>query len=145
MHKRGFVLVAAMLACGNAGALDFRSVAEPAVVLYDTPSKQGAKLFILSKDYPVEVVITTDGWVRVRDEAGTFGWLEAKSLTDRRTVMVKVESVDAHESPNESAPVVFKAERGVTLEFLGYSGGWAQVRHRDGATGFVKPADLWGI
>ena len=145
MYLRRFVFVAAMLACGSVSALDFRSVSEAAVVLYDAPSKQGGKLFILSKGYPVEVVISTEGWVRVRDETGAFGWVEAKSLSDRRTVMVKVDSIDARSSQDENAAVVFKAERGVTLEFLGYSGGWAQVRHRDGATWFVKPGELWGL
>ena len=145
MLKRRFVFVAAMLACGSASALDFRSVSEAAVVLYDAPSTQGSKLFVLSRGYPVEVIISTEGWVRVRDETGAFGWVEAKSLSDQRTVMVKVDTVDARSASNENAPVVFKAERGVTLEFLGYSGGWAQVRHRDGATGFVKPGELWGL
>lgn len=145
MHKPWLVFVATALVCGNANGLDFRSVDEPAVVLYDAPSKQGSKLFILSKGYPVEIVIATEGWVRVRDESGAFGWVEAKSLSDRRTVMVKVDSVEARSAPGETAAVVFKAVRGVTLEFLGYTGGWAQVRHREGAVGFVKPGDLWGL
>jgi SH3-like domain-containing protein len=139
------LLLVAGLVCGAAHALDFRSVAEPAVVLYDAPSKQGTKLFILSRDYPVEVVIATEGWVRVRDETGAFGWVEAKSLSERRTVMVKTETLEVRGAPSETAPVVFKAERGVTLEFVRYAGGWAEVRHREGSTGFVKPAELWGL
>ena len=38
-------------------ALDFRSVADPGAVLYDAPSTKAQKLFVLSRDYPVEVVV----------------------------------------------------------------------------------------
>ncbi|MGH8631876.1 MAG: SH3 domain-containing protein [Burkholderiales bacterium] len=125
--------------------LEFRSVAEPAVVLYDSPSKDSPKLFVLSRDYPVEVIISTEGWVRVRDDTGAFGWVEAKSLSSRRTVMVRAQSAQARLSPDDKAPAVFKAEQGLVLEFQGLAGGWAQVRHRDGASGYLKLFELWGI
>ncbi|HWQ40082.1 MAG TPA: SH3 domain-containing protein [Burkholderiales bacterium] len=125
-------------------AIEFRSVAEPAVILYDAPSKDSARLFVLSRDYPVEVIIGTDGWVRVRDDSGAFGWVEAKSLSNRRTVMVKTPA-EARQAPNDSAPAVFKAEQGLVLELQTIVGGWAQVRHRDGASGYLKLSQLWGV
>lgn len=141
-------LLATLLCAGfaaAAGAIEFRSVSDPAAVFYDQPSKEGNKLYILSHDYPVEVIIAGEGWVRVRDDTGAFGWVEAKSLSDRRTVVVKVPAAEAHESPGDAAPVVFKAQQGVVLEFLGINEGWAKVRHRDGATGYLKLRDLWGV
>lgn len=128
-----------------AAGLEFRSVAEPAVILYDSPSKTSTKLYVLSRDYPVEVIIAFEGWVRVRDDTGAFGWVESKSLSNRRTVVVRAQSADAHQAPDEKAPVVFKAEQGLVLEFLGLAGGWAQVRHRDGAGGYLKLSQLWGV
>ncbi|HZP93358.1 MAG TPA: SH3 domain-containing protein [Burkholderiales bacterium] len=141
-------LLACLLLAGfaaGADAIEFRSVSDAAAVLYDEPSKEGNKLYILSRDYPVEVIITSEGWVRVRDDTGAFGWVEAKSLSTRRTVVVKVPSAEAHESPGDAAPVVFKAQQGVVLEFLGINEGWAKVRHRDGAAGYLKLRDLWGV
>ena len=139
--------IAIALAAWSSAApgLEFRSVAEPAVVLHDAPSKDSPKLFVLSRDYPVEVIISVEGWVRVRDDTGAFGWVEAKSLSTRRTVMVRAQSAQARQSPDDNAPVVFKAEQGVVLEFQGLAGGWAQVRHRDGASGYLKLSELWGI
>jgi SH3-like domain-containing protein len=128
-----------------ATALEFRSVAEPAVVLYDSPSKNSTKLFVLSRDYPVEVIIAFEGWVRVRDDTGAFGWVEAKSLSNRRTVLVKAQSAEVRQAPDDKAPLAFKAEQGLVLEFRGLAGGWAQVRHRDGASGYLKLSQLWGI
>ena len=136
---------AALSAAIPAHGIEFRSIALPAAVLFDAPSKQSRKVFILSRDYPVEVIITNDDWVRIRDETGTFAWVEAKSLSNRRTVMVKSQTVEARERPVADAPVVFKAEQGVILEYLGVTGGWAHVRHRDGATGYVALGHLWGV
>jgi SH3-like domain-containing protein len=50
-----------------------------------------------------------------------------------------------HESPSASAPVVFKAEKGVFLDFMQVTGGWAKVRHRTGIVGFVRLSQLWGV
>ena len=36
------------------------------------------------------------------------------------------------------------AQRLVELERGGVSGGWIQVRHRDGGTGYVKAQQVWG-
>jgi SH3-like domain-containing protein len=67
-------LVATAIASGPVSALEFRSIADELSVLYDTPSKDSAKRLILTKDYPVEVIIASGDWVRVRDDKGTFAW-----------------------------------------------------------------------
>jgi hypothetical protein len=43
-------------------------------------------------------------------------------------------------------PSSFEAERDVVLELLEAApGGWVKVRHRDGQTGFLKVAQVWGM
>jgi len=59
--------------------------------------------------------------------------------------MVKVASAEARQAANESSAVVFTAEKGVFLELVDLAVGWAKVRHTDGATGFVKINQLWGL
>lgn len=126
-------------------ALQYRSVDQAAAILYDAPSRDANRLFVLSRDYPVEVIISSGEWVRVRDSSGAFGWIEEKNLSDRRMVMVRVPVAEAREKPEASAPVAFKVEQDVVLEFGGFANGWARVRHRDGATGFIKLSQLWGV
>ena len=146
MRRLCTVLAAALaVAAAPAYCIEFRTIAEAAVVLYDAPTRQSSKVFILSKDYPVEVIIVSEGWVRVRDDTGAFAWVEARSLSSRRTVMVKSQVVDARDRPDGAAAVVFRADPGVILDYLGVSGGWAHVRHRDGATGYVALGQLWGV
>ena len=75
-----FALVAALAAQSARvarGAAEFRSVAEDAAVLYDAPSAQSKKLFIVNQGYPLEVDRGGEGWVKVRDASGALSWVEA--------------------------------------------------------------------
>lgn len=141
-------LVSVLIAVGMvapAAALEFRSVAENAAVLYDAPSAKAKKLYIVNHGYPVEIVVMVEGWVKVRDVTGDFTWIESKLLSDRRTVMIKVPQAQVRQSADDNAPVVFQAQQYVILDLLEVAaGGWLRVRHRDGQTGFVKVSQIWG-
>ncbi|MFC3460040.1 SH3 domain-containing protein [Massilia haematophila] len=135
-----------VLACGSASAFDFRSVGAPSVVLYDAPSARGAKLFVAPRGMPVEVVARYGDWVRVRDADGALAWTEAKGLAAHRNVVVKAVLARVRAAPDDNAALVMTADKGVLLELLApASGGWAQVRHRDGIVGYVRGADIWGF
>lgn len=140
-------LITALLsgAAGAAGAADFRSAADAAVVLYDAPSAKSRKLYIVSRGYPLEVVVQVEGWVKVRDAAGTLSWAEAKSLDAARGVLVKSATAVVRQKPADDAPVAFEAQRDVLLEVVEQAAsGWIHVRHRDGSAGYVRAADVWG-
>ena len=128
-----------------AAALDFRAIADPGAVLYDAPSTKGQKVFVLSRDYPVEVVVKVEGWTKVRDDTGEFAWVENKQLSDKRTVMVKASSAEARQAPSDSAALAFTAEKGVLFEVVNLSAGWAKVRHADGELAYIKVSQLWGV
>ena len=48
------------------------------------------RLYVVNRGYPLEVVVTVQGWVKVRDANGAFDVDRIEQLTDKRTVMVKV-------------------------------------------------------
>jgi SH3-like domain-containing protein len=128
-----------------AQAIEYRTV-EAATVLYDTPSLKGAKLFVIHRDTPVEVVVSLEGWVKVRDAEGGMAWIEKKELSERRTVIVRAERADILRNNAEGAPLSFEAEQNVSLDYLEtVPGGWIKVRHRDGQEGFVRAGDVWGF
>jgi SH3-like domain-containing protein len=135
--------VATAWACG-AGAAEFRSVAENAAVLYDAPSVKAKKLYVVSHGYPVEIVVTVEGWSKVRDANGELTWIESKHLADKRTVLVKAPVAQVREAADEKAPVVFQAQQDVVLELVEVAGGWLRVRHRDGQAGYLRTAQAWG-
>lgn len=133
------------LAGASAAALEFRTVAAEPAVLYDAPSLQARKLFILSPHYPVEVIVTLDRWMKVRDAGGTLAWVEIAKLGDKRGVLVNVAEADIRSQPDASAPLVFKAERDVALELIEIAGAWIKIKHRDGLSGYIAAKDVWGI
>jgi SH3-like domain-containing protein len=141
--------VLAALVCGAAPApalaLEYRAIGAEPAVLYDAPSAKAQKLFILGPGYPVEVLVTVEGWLKVRDATGELAWVEVNNLSSQRTVMVRVPRAEVRQAPDETAPVVFYAEQDVLLEFVEMAGNFAQVRHKDGVVGFVRVTQVWGL
>jgi SH3 domain protein len=129
----------------DAAAADFRSVQENAVLLYDAPSRAAKPLFVVSRNYPLEVISTSGAWLKVRDHAGALTWIETKSVGDKRMVLVTEPQVEVRARPEEGAPAAFSAAQNVVLELIeGATSGWLRVRHADGATGYLRAAQVWG-
>jgi SH3-like domain-containing protein len=146
MQPMRAVLAVAALAFPLAGAAEFRSIGEAAAVLYDAPSTRATKVYVASRNLPVEVISTDGAWVKVRDPFGGLSWLERTSLADRRTVMVAVPLADVRQRPEEVAPLVFQAQQGVVLDLVeAGTAGWVRVRHADGSSGFVRISQVWGL
>jgi SH3-like domain-containing protein len=149
VSARSIALVTSLLLSTGAIGAEFHSTSEPAV-LYDAPSLRAKALFVLGREVPVEVIVAVEGWYKIRDATGTVAWMEKKSATDRRTVVVRAGTADVLATPEANAAVVFKAEQNVLLELVDASyatttPGWAKVRHRDGQTGYVRITQVWGL
>ena len=126
-------------------AIDYRTV-ETATVLYDAPSVRGTKQFVIRRDTPVELVVNLDGWSKVRDATGGLAWIEKKYLAERRTVIVTAPRAEIRQKAEESATIVFEADKNVSLDFQEVAAsGWVKVRHRDGQTGYVRANQVWGL
>lgn len=130
----------------SASAGEFRSIAENGTPMYDAPSVRARKLFVASRLYPVEIVINIDNWVKVRDQAGDLAWVERKTLSDKRTLIVTAAVADVRQTANDLAVLVFQAQQGVALDVADPpAGGWIRVRHAEGQTGYVKIGQVWGF
>jgi len=137
-------LWAATLSATPALALEYRSIAEDAVILYDAPSLKSNRLFVAGRHLPVEVVVTLEAWVKVRDSSGELTWVEKKYLSDQRYVIVTAPAAQVRAAPDPASKLLFEAERDVVLEFVETLTGWVRVRHPDGIGGFVKASEVWG-
>jgi SH3-like domain-containing protein len=141
------ILLAASLAFSfSAHALDFRSVVPAKAILYDAPSLEATKLYILNSGYPVEIIVNLGDWVKVRDQLGGLSWIESKHLSAKRTVIV-TENTDIKSAENVNSSLLATVEKDVALEMLSpmIKNGWVKVKHRDGIIGFVQASALWGL
>ncbi len=133
------------LACAWAQAAEFLSVAEPTAVLYDAPSRNAKPLYVVSKFYPLEVIVNLEAWVKVRDHTGALTWVERRLLAEQRMVVVTAPSAEARVRPEDGAPVAFVVAQNVALELIGFvPGGWLRVRHADGSNGYLPASAVWG-
>jgi SH3-like domain-containing protein len=147
MALRRFIAVLLGLAvlASPAHALDYRVLAEAAPV-YDAPSAKAKPLFVVLAGTPVELVVSLEGWSKVRDNRGDLVWVEKKYLAEKRNVIVRAERAQVRAAAEDRAALVFEAERDVVLELLeAVPGGWAKVQHRDGQSGFLKAPQVWGL
>jgi len=148
---RGLISISALsllatLVTAPAQALEFRSVGASPVIMYDAPSVKGGKVYVAPRGMPVEVIFTSGAWSKVRDMAGDLSWVESKDLITRRNLIVRVANAKIRASADDSAALVFSAEKNVLLEMAEpASAGWVKVRHRDGQLGYVKVNEVWGL
>ena len=136
---------ALLLAAGAAHALDYRTTNRP-TVLYDAPSTTAAKVAVAGSGLPLEVVVETEGWTKVRDHGGRLTWIEQSAFGTVRNVMVKAEAASVRKQPRPDAEVAFLAARGVLLEISGDADGfgWLPVKHANGLTGWLPLFEVWG-
>ncbi len=126
-------------------ALEFRSIAVPRAVLFDAPSAQAKKLFVIWEGYPVEIIVNLGDWVKVRDNQGGLTWIESRQLSPKRTVIVVQDNAEMRESADAAAPLVSRLQKDVVLDYLETTSGWVRVRHRDGLAGYVQTTAVWGF
>jgi SH3-like domain-containing protein len=146
--KTSALITACLLALlpAMALALDFRSVAVPKAVLFDAPSSAAKKVLLLNQHYPVEVVVNLGEWLKVRDAEGSLNWVEAKQLSNKRTVLVKQNQAEIRQSADANAKVLATVDKEVLLELIDAkpNNGWLKVKHRDGLVGYLPIGAVWG-
>jgi hypothetical protein len=143
---------AALCAATAAHGADYRTTGDVAV-LFDAPSAKAKPLFVLGRDTPLEVIVPIEGWIKVRDAGGSIGWVERRTLGERRMLVVRVPAADIRAAADDASPLVFRAEQNVLLELAEPAAsaattvapGWVKVKHRDGQVGFVRLPQVFGL
>lgn len=145
MFIRSLVYLVLGIVTFPASALDYGTVSGKYAILYDAPSERAKRLYVLSKNYPVAIVVSLGEWVKVRDVTGSLAWIERKNLAEKRMVLVATPVAEIRRAAGATAPLLFRAEKNVLLELLEYTGdGWVKVRHVDGQVGYVTIGQIWG-
>ncbi len=126
-------------------AAEFRSLGDKPAIVYDAPSPKASKIAIVSPFQPFEVLVKLDKWIKIRDTRGEMGWIESAAFGDKRFVSVSTPRAAIHAMPSATSSLVFEAQQQVVLEITGPAQqGWLPVRHRDGQSGFIQAAQVFG-
>ena len=127
---------------------DFMSVNADQAYLHEAPSQSTKKAFIVTKGYPLEVIVSLKEWKKVKDHEGLINWIKTSDLSSKRTVLnLKGENSIYLEASSES-PMLAKVNETVALELLDEKkiDDWVKVYSKVGdIEGFIKATDLWGI
>jgi hypothetical protein len=60
-------------------------------------------------------------------------------------VVVNIVKAQIRAAANDASPLLFTADKGVLLEMVEPPrSDWIKVKHRDGQSGYVKAAEVWG-
>jgi SH3-like domain-containing protein len=140
-----------------AGALKqrlFLSLKADGVQLRQAPGRDQPTAWVLQRlGLPVEVIEQRDGWSKVADASGAVGWVDAASLSRRRTALIipwevkegQTASAVAtlREDDRESARPIAQVEAGVLANIISCGGGWCRISVGT-YRGYIEQAKLWG-
>lgn len=91
---------------------------------------------------PMLVVRETHGWRRVRDPDGDEVWMQARMLSDQRTVLITQE-VELKRKPDEAARSRARLKAGVIAELGDCHDAWCAIEVGN-QSGWVPELVLWG-
>ena len=82
----------------------------------------------------------------MRDASGDMAWTEAKMLSAKRNVVVRINGAKVRPTADDSGIPLMTADKGVLLELADpQASTWVKVRHKDGIIGYIKATEVWGI
>lgn len=136
-------LGAALLA--PAWAQELVSVRNPNVNLRAAPNLQADVLWKLAQGFPLRVLESRGGWLRVQDFEGDEGWIARSVTTGTPHHIVKGTTVNLRAGPGTQHAVVGTVTYGDLLRTTRRRGDWVQVQHPNGrGTAWIASSLIWG-
>ena len=92
---------------------------------------------------PLEIIAEFDNWRKIKDYEGAEGWISARLLTGRRTIMIQGSVRDLRRTANNRARVLLRAEPGVIGRLMACRDSWCRVEI-EGQRGWLQRGEFWG-
>ena len=93
---------------------------------------------------PVEVLAEFEQWRKIRDSAGTEGWVHQSMLSGRRYAVVAGEIRTLRRNPEAAAGAVARLEPGVVGQLLECRDEWCRL-DAGGFRGWLARGEIWGV
>jgi len=135
------VIVLSLPALSFAG--EYVSVKKDGVNIRSGPSTDDEILYEVFKDFPLEVLQRKGDWVQTRDYENDKGWIYASLLSDKTTVIVKVDTANMRSGPGTENKIIATVKKGVVFKPIGKEGDWIKLQYKNDITGWMHNTLLW--
>jgi SH3-like domain-containing protein len=135
------VIVLSLPALSFAG--EYVSVKKDGVNIRSGPSTDDEILYEVFKDFPLEVLQRKGDWVQTRDYENDKGWIYASLLSDKTTVIVKVDTANMRSGPGTENKIIATVKKGVVFKPIGKEGDWIKLQYKNDITGWMYNTLLW--
>ena len=138
-----FLCFIALTSCLPAIAADYASVGRAVVNIRAGSSTETKALWMLYRDYPLQIIQQQGEWSQIEDHEGDSGWIYSSLLSTKKTVIVKTNSANLRSGPGQNHEKIASVESGVVFDFLKREGKWLKLKHEDGTEGWLYSNLVW--
>ena len=124
-------------------AAEYVSIKKDGVNIRSGPSTKNPVLWEVFKGFPLKVLARKNDWVQVVDFEGDKGWIYASLLTNRKTVIVKVDTANMRSGPGTNFEIIATAKKQVVFAPVSQKGAWIKVNYKDEITGWMHNSLVW--
>lgn len=134
-----------LLVASQAVAQQMVSVNADEVNMRSGPGTQHAAEWRLDQGYPLKVIGSQGGWIKVIDFENDTGWILRRLTGSTPHHVVKAKVANMRSAPTTSSRIIAKVTYGDVLRTLERKGGWVKLQKREGgARGWIARGLLWG-
>lgn len=142
--KRFLVAAALVLLAASVASARMVSVNCSKANIRSGPGTRYAAVWELGEGFPLKVIGSRRGWLKVIDFEHDVGWIYGRLVGRAPHMVVKKRRINIRSGPGRRYRVVGKADYGVVFRTLARRHGWVKVRHENDLTGWIKRSLLWG-
>ena len=135
------ILILSVPAAGHAA--EYVSVKKDAVNIRTGPSTKDKVIWQVFEGFPLQIEKRQGKWVNTIDYEGDEGWIYDTLISDKKTVIVTVETANMRSGPSTDDNVIATVKKGVVFDFLEMDGDWMKVSYKDELTGWMHNSLVW--
>ncbi|MDR2527162.1 MAG: SH3 domain-containing protein [Rickettsiales bacterium] len=95
------------------------------------------------KNMPLEFIAEYGDFYKVKDKDGDEGWVSASLTSKKRYLIVKNNTQIIYKNDNVDAPLLFRVEENVVLEYIKCNKDWCKVKV-NGKKGWIESVNVYG-
>ncbi len=137
-------LVFVCLATSIAIAADFISIGRDTVNIREKPTTDSARLWELSRGYPLQVEQREGEWLKVRDYEETLGWVLGSLTSKTAHRVINSTNVNLRSGPATNTRRMGKLDKDEIVQTLENQGEWTKIKRSNGTVGWVAKRFTWG-